>query len=93
MVYFGDKRAALFTQASRAIAAYTAYWAAPIVGAGGPVLVKKLGTTRKTQHGAVSVLNGQKTTCLLPGQLTPPFSFELFREVKKTHLTCQATPR
>uniref|UniRef100_A0AAV1TKJ4 Coronin n=1 Tax=Peronospora matthiolae TaxID=2874970 RepID=A0AAV1TKJ4_9STRA len=58
--YFGDKRAAFSTQASPVIAASATYWAAPIVGAGGPVLVEKLGATGKAQHGAVSVLNGQK---------------------------------
>ena len=35
--------AAFFTQASRAIGANATYWAAPIVGAGGSVLVEKLG--------------------------------------------------
>ncbi|CAI5731121.1 unnamed protein product [Hyaloperonospora brassicae] len=58
--HFGDKRAAFSTQASPAIAANATYWAAPIAGAGGPVLIEKLGSTGKAQHDAVSVLNGQK---------------------------------
>ena len=41
----------------------------------------------------MSVLNEQKTTCLRPGQLIPPFIFGLFRKLKQTHPTCQATPR
>ena len=93
VIYFGDKRAAFSTQALRAIAANPTYWAVPVVGAGGPVLVEKLGATGKAQHGAVLVLKGQKTASLRPGHLTPPFSFEFFRELKQTHPTLQETPR
>ena len=49
---------------SRAIAADATFWAAPIDGACGPVRVEKLGATGGAQHGAVSVFNGQKSTCL-----------------------------
>ena len=70
---------------SRESAAKATYWAAPVAGAGGRVLVEKLGATGKAQHIAVSMLNGQKTTCLRPVQLTPPFIFGLFRELKRTH--------
>ncbi|KAG2788527.1 hypothetical protein JG687_00008197 [Phytophthora cactorum] len=58
--HFGDKRAAFSTQASPVIAANATFWAAPIAGAGGPVLVEKLGATGKAQHGAAPVVNGQK---------------------------------
>ncbi|KAE9355517.1 hypothetical protein PF008_g4027 [Phytophthora fragariae] len=58
--HFGDKRVAFSTQASPVIAANSTYWAAPIAGAGGPVLVEKLGATGKAQHGAAPVINGQK---------------------------------
>ncbi|KAG7389530.1 Coronin-2B [Phytophthora pseudosyringae] len=58
--HFGDKRVAFSTQASPVIAANATFWAAPIAGAGGPVLVEKLGATGKAQHGAAPVINGQK---------------------------------
>ncbi|GMF44262.1 unnamed protein product [Phytophthora fragariaefolia] len=58
--HFGDKRVASSTQASPVIAANSTFWAAPIAGAGGPVLVEKLGATGKAQHGAAPVINGQK---------------------------------
>ncbi|CAH0493830.1 unnamed protein product [Peronospora farinosa] len=58
--YFGDKRVAFLTQASPVIAANATFWATPIAGAGGPVLVETLGATGKAQHGTVPVINGQK---------------------------------
>ncbi|ETM45795.1 hypothetical protein L914_09235 [Phytophthora nicotianae] len=58
--HFGDKRVAFSTQASPVIAANATFWAAPIAGAGGPVLVEKLGATGKAQHRAAPVINGQK---------------------------------
>jgi len=58
--HFGDKRVAFSTQASPVIAANASFWAAPITGAGGPVLVETLGATGKAQHGAAPVINGQK---------------------------------
>ena len=45
MIYFGDKRPAFSTQASRAIDANATYWEAPIVGSGEPVLLETLGAT------------------------------------------------
>ena len=45
MIYVGDKRTASSTQASRAIAANATYWAAPVAGAGEPVLLRKLSAT------------------------------------------------
>ncbi|KAG1701119.1 hypothetical protein DVH05_011360 [Phytophthora capsici] len=58
--HFGDKRVAFSTQASPVIAANTTFWAAPIAGAGGPVLVEKIDAAGKAQHGAAPVINGQK---------------------------------
>ncbi|GMF64499.1 unnamed protein product [Phytophthora lilii] len=58
--HFGDKRVAFSTQASPVIVANTKFWAAPIAGAGGPVLVEKLDATGKARHGAAPVINGQK---------------------------------
>ncbi|RMX67410.1 hypothetical protein DD238_003289 [Peronospora effusa] len=58
--YFGDKRVAFSTQASPVIAANATFWATPIAGAGGPVLVETLGATGKAQHGTAPVINGQK---------------------------------
>ncbi|KAL3669032.1 hypothetical protein V7S43_006317 [Phytophthora oleae] len=58
--HFGDKRVAFSTQASPVIAANATFWATPIAGAGGPVLVEKLDATGKAQHGATPVINGQK---------------------------------
>ncbi|KAL4132981.1 hypothetical protein PRIC2_003309 [Phytophthora ramorum] len=60
MFHFGDKRVAFTTQASPVIAANATFWAVPIAGAGGPVLVEKLGATGKAQHGVTPVINGQK---------------------------------
>ena len=45
MIYVGDKRTASSTQASRAFAANATYWAAPVAGAGEPVLLRKLSAT------------------------------------------------
>ncbi|RLN91563.1 hypothetical protein BBJ28_00007931 [Nothophytophthora sp. Chile5] len=58
--HFGDKRVTFSTQASPIIAANSTFWAAPVAGAGGPVLVEALGATGKAQNGAAPVLNGQK---------------------------------
>ncbi|EEY61174.1 coronin-like protein [Phytophthora infestans T30-4] len=58
--HFGDKRVAFSTQASPVIAANATFWAAPIAGAGGPVLVEKLDANGKARHGAAPVINGQK---------------------------------
>ncbi|CAH0478989.1 unnamed protein product [Peronospora belbahrii] len=58
--HFGDKHVVYSTQASPVIAANATFWAAPIAGAGGPVLVETLRATGKAQHGAVPVINGQK---------------------------------
>lgn len=57
---FGDKCVAFSTQASPVIAANATFWAAPIGGAGGPVLVEKLAAKGKAQHGSAPVINGQK---------------------------------
>ena len=56
VIFFGDKRAAFSAQASHVVGANATYWAAPIVSAGGPVLVDNLGATGKAQNGAVLVL-------------------------------------
>ncbi|KAL7694490.1 putative coronin, WD40/YVTN repeat-like-containing domain superfamily [Plasmopara halstedii] len=58
--HFGDMRVAFSTQASSVIAANAVFWAAPIAGAGGPVLVEKLGATGKAQHGKATVINGHR---------------------------------
>ena len=58
--HFGDKRVAFSTQASSVVAANATFWAAPIAGAGGPVLVETLEATGKAQHGTAPVINGQK---------------------------------
>ncbi|KAG7400493.1 Coronin-2B [Phytophthora boehmeriae] len=60
LFHFGDKRISFSTQASPVIAANATFWAAPIAGTGGPVLVESLGATGKARHGAAPVLNGQK---------------------------------
>ncbi|CAI5719944.1 unnamed protein product [Peronospora destructor] len=58
--HFGDKRVAFSTLASPVVAANATFWAVPIAGAGGPVLVETLGATGKAQHGTAPVINGQK---------------------------------